>query len=831
MRIEGKVTRRKSKRGKERGRERRGRHPAAPGPTRGVLHPQSRTFDLLIIGLYLLLVVVLFREFLFSNTMLFGTDSIPSGVFFRGMYRDFVRQYHGLPRWDPYILGGLPFIDAMHGDTFYPTSLLKFFMPLHRAMGLKLVLHVFLAGLFMYLFLKTLKLNRYAAAFGGLGYMFASVFVSLVYAGHDAKMFIIALLPLVFSLLERGFETKRLFYFIMLGGAIGLLILSSHVQMAYFALWGVGLYLLFRLALICKENKEPRRVVGKIFVYFILAIVIGLGFGLVQLLPSYVYVHNYSVREQKTGFDHATSWSLHAEEIGSLVVPEFAGDNVNRNNTYWGRNPFKLNTEYVGLVSLIFAAFALLVIRTKRIIFFSIIALLAVVYGLGGDTPIFYLFYYLVPGVKIFRGPSMIMFLFSFAICLMGAVGFHSLVEHSFEKKRQEKVARGLTAACGAVLVLGILLSLMKSGLFSLWASTVYTEMTPQKHDAMLANMDRFVTGLWIAVFLFLASSGLIWARLKGKISSLAFLGLVVPLVLIDTWRIDAQFIKAVDPKVYLGRDRTINFLQQMGGKDDPFRVFPVGRAYGENVLGVHRIESVTGFHDNELKWFNGFTRRDRRNLIMSPFMDLLNVRYVLWDPREKAFQRYFDQMEKAGRLRMVFDGGRVRVYENTGALPRAWVASQYEVMKGEQVLERLADPTFDYRNTVLLEEDPGVEMGGADTLGVGQVDGIEYVGNRIEIRVIMNRPGFLVLSDNYFPYWHAWVDGQESKIYKADYTLRAVWLDEGEHLIEFSYRSRPFKIGLWSACLTALFLLGAVVVEINRRLRKKTVKNSRAKA
>ena len=174
-----------------------------------ILSEDSRAFDLFVAGGFLILVVVLFSGFLFSDGMLFGTDSIPSGVFLRGLYRDFVRQYHTLPRWDPYILGGLPFIDAMHGDTFYPTSLLKFFMPLHRAMGFKLIVHVFLAGLFMYFLLKAMRLGRYAAAFGGLCYMFACLFVSLVYAGHDAKMFIIALLPLVFLLLERGIDPQE----------------------------------------------------------------------------------------------------------------------------------------------------------------------------------------------------------------------------------------------------------------------------------------------------------------------------------------------------------------------------------------------------------------------------------------------------------------------------------------------------------------------------------------------------------------------------------------------------------------------------------------------
>jgi hypothetical protein len=807
---------------REERKRKKGTQPPSRAPALRVSLLEGRLFDLTVMAVYLILVAILFHQFLFSSGMLYGTDSMQSGVFFRGLYRDFVREYHTLPRWDPYILGGLPFIDAMHGDTFYPTSLLKFFMPLHRAMGWKLVLHVFLAGLFMYLFLKSIKLNRYSAAFGGLCYMFASVFVSLVYAGHDAKMFVIALLPLCFYLLEKGFEGRRLFPFVMLGGAIGLLILSSHVQMAYFALWAIGLYLLFRLVLLWRDGNVPKIVVGKMVVYFGLAVLLGLGFGLVQLLPSYVFVNNYSVREEKTGFDHATSWSLHVEEVGSLVVPEFSGDSIEEPDTYWGRNFFKLNTEYIGLIPLLVAAFALIAVRSKRVLFFSICALLAVIYGLGGDTPIFYLFYSLVPGVKLFRGPSMIMFLFSFAVCIVAAIGFSALVENTIEKRKREKLSRRMVVGFGLVLGVGFLIAVMGGGFFSVWTNLLYDGITAAKRNAMLANLSRFTSGLWIALFLIAAGGGLMWARLKKKISPSLFLILMVPLVLIDTWRIDGRFIKVVNPNEYIGRDRITQFLKQQEATSGPFRVFSVGRAYGENLLGVHRIESVTGFHDNELKWYNAFTGRDRRNLFQLPFLDLLNVKYVLWNPKETMFQGYFSQLVGGGRLKEVFNDGRIIVMQNTGVLPRAWVASDYEVTDSTGVFERLADPTFNYRTTVLLDEDPGVALGRADSLTAGRVERIVYEGNSLELQVVMNSPGFVVLSDNYFPYWHVHVDGVEQKIYRAYHALRAVYLEPGAHSVVFTYRSRPFELGSWISGLTFVLLCGAALVELGWKKRKR---------
>ncbi len=67
---------------------------------------------------FLLLTATVFAGFIFSDKMLFGSDTVEAGLFFRGFYAEFVKVYHRIPLWNPYIFGGLPFIDAMHGDTF-----------------------------------------------------------------------------------------------------------------------------------------------------------------------------------------------------------------------------------------------------------------------------------------------------------------------------------------------------------------------------------------------------------------------------------------------------------------------------------------------------------------------------------------------------------------------------------------------------------------------------------------------------------------------------------------------------------------------------------------
>ena len=123
----------------------------------------EKKFNYLVISLFIFLAIVFFANFIFSNKMFYGTDTIPSEYMKRTIYAQYVKSHHSIPRWNPYILGGLPFIDAMHGDIFYPTTILKFFLPVHRALGWKLIIHVILAGIFMFFLLRRLKFHPYAA--------------------------------------------------------------------------------------------------------------------------------------------------------------------------------------------------------------------------------------------------------------------------------------------------------------------------------------------------------------------------------------------------------------------------------------------------------------------------------------------------------------------------------------------------------------------------------------------------------------------------------------------------------------------------------------------
>ncbi len=770
--------------------------------------------SVLVVCVYLVLTLVLFFDFVATEDMLFGSDTIPSGIFFRGLYRDFVREYTAMPLWDRFILGGLPFVDAMHGDTFYPITILQFLLPLHRALGYKLVIHVFLAGLGMFLFLRAFGLRQAAAAIGGLFYMFAPTLVSFVFAGHDAKMYVIALLPYQFYCLERGFQTRRFRYFATLGGVAGLSILSSHNQMAYFALWGVGLYFLFRLFILLRDLKTTQGSAGrygeavKLGCAFSVAMGLTLAVGALQLLPTYIYVNNYSVRgtAEKTSFEHATSFSLHPEEIASLVVPDFVGYVDKDDDTYWGRNPFKLNSEYAGIIPLIFAVLGLACREDRRKWFFLSGGILALAYALTYHTPLFGLCYEWLPGVQNFRAQGMIAFLYAFCACTLGAVGVDHVLnrENGLKTERDVRILR----IVGAIILIGGVIGIVFTrSTIDLWIGLFYQEITPEKRTVLAAAYPGIRTGIVMATIIGLGTLSLAWARLRGLPGLWVVAGLAI-LVVIDTWRIDRGFIKIVDPDLQPGfrTSLLIAGIRDRMLKDGPFRVLDLSGLHAPNELGAHRIETVggvNGFHDNETRWFRSFRGERDRNLLRglsvredeasveNTFLNLLNVRYILYRHGQD---------------------GDVQVVENSSMASRAFIAGGYEVVgSAERILERLVNRDADFRNTVLLEEDPDWrEMpGGAGP--AGRVDELKYQGNRVVLRASMSRRGVLVLSDNFLPYWKAEVNGKVVGVQRAYTTLRAVPLERGENRVVFTYDSWPYRVGKWITFLSIVMIILAV--------------------
>src|SRR3954468_15482422 len=164
------------------------------------------------------------------------SDQFIGGYPVRNIAAMSLKAGQGIPQWNPYLFGGLPYIAAMHGDIFYPTFILRALLPTDVALTWSFIIHLFLAGCFTYLFLRGWGVRFYGALVGGLAYMLSGPIASYASPGHDGKLYVSTLLPLVLWLLIRGIRDGKAWAWGGLAISIGLAVLSPHPQLLQYLL-------------------------------------------------------------------------------------------------------------------------------------------------------------------------------------------------------------------------------------------------------------------------------------------------------------------------------------------------------------------------------------------------------------------------------------------------------------------------------------------------------------------------------------------------------------------------------------------------------------------
>jgi hypothetical protein len=772
---------------------------------------------------YAAVTLVMFREFFMDGTSMLGMDSLALSYFARDFYTQFVQGSHRFPLWNPLLFGGLPFVEGMHGDIFYPPSLAMFFLDARAMWGWKMASHIFLAGVFTYLWLrKGLVLHRLPAFFGGLVFMMGTALISLVLPGGDGKLFVSALAPLLFWLTERAVRGGRPGDFAIFALGLALTLFTSHMQAAYYLVWGVSLYFLFRVWQIRRDEPAWGGALKRIGL-FALAGFLGVGAAAVQFLPPLGYLQEHSHRAERaergeTGRAWSATYSLNAEEIVALVVPEFVGELTQTSTTrapagYWGKNPIKLNNEYAGLVPLLLLPILLLGRRTAQVWFFMGLAGLTLLYALAASTPLFHLFY-LIPGVSLFRAWSMIIFLYGLSLATLGAIAVQQLMEWLATNRTEAEQGRARKALWITSGSFGVLALLAAAGVVTgAWASIFGDSI---RIDRLQANVPYIQMGFWIAFGLALAVAGAWELASRGALSARAFVIVLAVLAAADLYRAGRPFIvqTALMNQYAAGSplfqpDDAIRELQRRRDAGGVFRVADLGTLlnlpspYRQNDLAVHGLEQLAGHHGNELGRYRALIGGEHaENLLASELRlaDITNTEYLL-----------IPQRIEHPSLEEVFVGSQVAIYRNLAVLPRAYLVGATEIVAGNAAIERLLAPGFDARTTAILAEPlpATVEIQPGAT---GTVEWIEKQVDRFTLRVSVDRPALLVVLDNYYPAWRATVGGRETPIHRANHTFRAVEVPAGEHMVAFRYTPVSLRTGALVS-LTVLTLLLVVIV------------------
>ena len=379
-------------------------------------------------GVSVLLTILFYRDFVFGpETMLFGTDMLDQAYQLRKFGVEEIKSGRGFPLWNPFVYGGLPYLAVLPGPVFYPTSLLYLLMPLHRAIGWTFVLHTALGGIFAYAAGRSLRLGPWASAVVGLAFMFTGMVVSTLYGGHDGRMFVMVLVPLAFACLERGLQTGRPGWFVGMGLVVAMQVFTPHVQLMYYSSLCLSLYALLRIVEVLRGEEVGGPGAGRLLAWFSFGFVIAALIGSAQLVPTW-RILEIAVRggTGESGYPFAASWALPPQEVTALFLTDLIGSL----GTYWGTNPFKLHTEYLGIVTVVLALLGLTGIRTDlRVRNLGAIAVLCLLFALGAATPIHRLMYAVIPFVSRFRAPSMMLGPGALFVALLAGIGWQRVLD------------------------------------------------------------------------------------------------------------------------------------------------------------------------------------------------------------------------------------------------------------------------------------------------------------------------------------------------------------------------------------------------------------------
>ena len=784
-------------------------------------------------SLLVALPLVLYAPFLFGGKVLYWGVYLLQFYPWRQLAVEQIRAGHW-PLWNPYLGAGTPLAANLQTAAFYPPNLLFLLMPVERAFGWALALHVALAGLFAYYLGRTLGLSRFGALVTGLtyglgGYLVAHwVFPSMVYAAAWPPL----LLALTEKLISNIQYPKDIRYWIvdiaLLSLVIALQLLAGHAQTSFYSLLIVAAFVLFRLG---QQQAANGKCQVRQFLlatgYWLLATLWGFALAAIQLLPTAELLAHSQRAGRLTDLQFAYELSFWPWRLITLLAPDFFGHPAR--GEYWAYGTYWEEAAFIGVLPLLLAALAVARWWRKRtdsdrgplalVPFLLLLSLFSFLLALGNHTPLYPLLFRYLPGFGLFQAPARLMIGYALGMALLAGMGAGILNAPPL------RIRRGRQKVWGLLMVVGLGIGV---------AGGVTRLALPAVHTSFGSSMIRLGVSLTLAAGLLLSATKSKGKKTKSPPSSPPLASCLLPLascllIIADLLAFGWGLAPGTGPEVYRQPVATAQFLhtQPPGrllvaypyarqvydryvslrsfGPTDPAHLRGLQESLIPNLNAIHHLPGVGNYDPLTIGLYRDLY--DRCTSGNWQLCKLLGARYIL--------------SEEPLPLPVVYDAGPT-IYRNDEALPEALVVFQARVIEDKTArLEALSDPAFDPRTEVLLSYLPPLECKTGSSLSYHDEDRtlqpepslLRDGPNRVIIQVNMVQAGYLVLTDIFYPGWQATVDGEPAEILPADHAFRAVSLDPGAHTIRFEYRPLSFRVGAWTTSGAALLLLLSLTI------------------
>jgi hypothetical protein len=719
-----------------------------------------------------------------------------------------LRETGEIPLWCPHSLGGAPFVHDPQVSIFYPLYLPLLLVPpdhIGAAFSWLIVLQLILGGLFAYAYARQEGLGRPGAFVTGAGYMLAGGWMLHLLAAGETVVIGLAWLPLVVLCFERSLNRRSLRWAAAAGMALAMLILGTHPQWVAYSGIFLVLWTLGKAVKAATDWRSASTAFLRWSGFGAFTALLALALSAIQLLPT-LEASEYSCRHvQGVADEHedGTGWDAGFGPRWRLIGPSEI------------IHPDWESVAGIGLPWAI-AALAGVWLGGRKVWWQGAVGATVLAFGLSGGLGIHHL-----PVLVLFRCASRMLLLSSLPIALLAGHATDRL-PHAVTAMRSQNRLLALIA----LIVL---------------ASVIYIEWRFWRIPAEQRHFHYYWPTLVLTV------PALFWAAAapRERLSAArvpVWCGVLVADLLAFSWPyVDVSRHEKVFPP-----SETVEFLAQR--RADHGRVLDI---YAERYLsplgtgtpvalnrGLYPVRGYNPLdyfrYKNYLRMVSGTDRPSAPCEVVEdfpltnrPLLDLLGVRYLLLprdrSPEGEGWCVALEDPKPIVSFNYPHDGMHrlppYTVYENESVMPRAFVVPHARPLtRGSERSELMAT---DFRDTVLVEDCELVDFPAGPPTSFRNAQIREYLPNRVRIDVTGDGPGWLVLTDMWFPGWVCTVDGVVRPIYHGDYLFRTVPISAGTHEVVFCFRPGSYLLGRSITLLTltalGLWSLLAAAVKLKR--------------
>ncbi len=713
-----------------------------------------------------------------------------------------------VPRWISHFFAGVP------QQVFFLSHGLPFALLIspERYHGFQFLLDSFLAGAFMFAFLRDRKLGRFGALVGGLAFQLGNNLLSEASLGGMWKFATACWVPLFLLFFLRVIEgtPNRLRNSVFAGAALGLQLLGGEVQLTYYVGLLAGAYFLFHSTgrlleshgvepLIKRLQGEGRRALwGALCTAFaiVFAAEVFCNYG------SFTQVsESVGVRSEEDNWKFVTEFSFPPKETIALALTGGAFGSDDYPLEHMGRPIKRISDDYLGIVVLAFAFMALFS-GNRKAWFFAGAALVALIISYGRFFPPLFKLVYALPVMKGLRNPHKWVFITALCVPILAGMGA--------DYWRKAPPSKNLRILCAIISFF----------LFMVACAYLSPAITGNLSGTVSSSVYGRIAVLVAACFLCLLGRSKVAG--KSRIMHKAIPLLIIALLAGDLIHNASRFIKYYD---YRERYVDDELVKWMTAKPEPFRV----KLWSADAYLRYLMTEVLPYHGigtpdviasrRPARYSHIFEALRDGRLPLEKFLQLFNVKYIVSSnvvggtgvpmKLETTFRR-----GSAGS-----PSGGTYVYEMDSFLPRVYVVGEFELAATEDVIDNIGRSDFDLHRTVVFEEPPDFAAG--EGIPEWNMRDFSYSPQRISVRIESDRPGILVLQDYYDPGWRAHIDGKETDILRTNYLMRGVELPRGDHEVLFTHNPPLWGFFVTLASLAATLSLAAFTVASSLRHKR----------